>query len=83
MRKILQLIPAQPGTVVRFFAPDGQTMTKPVVCWALAEWYDSDGMTTQVVPMVLDSPNGVVVLWDMDIPDPSSCAIELPQVEGA
>jgi hypothetical protein len=81
MRKIVQIIPAQPGTIVRFVLTDGQAVTKPVVCWALSEWYDSDGMTSEVVPMVLDYPNDIVAAWDVNIPDLATSVIELPQVE--
>ncbi len=33
----IQILPAHYCTVVRFVLTEGQTMTKPVVCWAWSE----------------------------------------------
>jgi hypothetical protein len=71
MRKILQIIPAQPGTVA-VAVIDTQTQRLPVVCWALIESQDSTGFfgepssppTTGVEPMVLIK-GYPVLLWDI------------------
>jgi hypothetical protein len=82
MKKILQIIPAQPGTVA-VAVIDTQTQRLPIVCWALIESQDDRDFfgepsppTTGIEPMVLFK-GYPVLLWNIRSLDISNTNIEI------